>query len=280
MRDTLKIRNILCLAVFVFFIAILGSSSWPEETYTFGVVPQYDQRQLFAIWGPVVDELRRRTGLSLKLATAPNISAFEKDSLQGRFDFTYMNPYHLLKANTSQGYLPLIRDNAPLRGILVVRKNSPIKNVSELSGKTIAFPSPNALGASLLMRADLSKLHHVSVVPLYVTSHDSVYLHVVKGLVEAGGGVQKTLEEQPKPVKDALNILYTTRALPSHPVAAHPRVPGAHAEMVRRAFLEMAASKDGSELLSKIPLKHPVSTSLDDYTPMREWGLEVFWVEE
>ena len=31
----------------------------------------------------------------------------------------------------------------------------------DLNGKTVAFPSPNALGASLLMRADLERLHKI-----------------------------------------------------------------------------------------------------------------------
>lgn len=107
-----------------------------------------------------------------------------------------------------------------------------------------------------------------------------MYLHVVKGLAEAGGGVQKTLGEQEQSIRDSLRILYTTRELPSHPVVAHPRVPGKDAEKVRNAFLELAATKDGQGLLSKIPMKQPVSTSMDDYAKMRDWGLESFWVEE
>lgn len=276
-----KIRTAMTsLAVIIVFIAALALSSYAAEPYTFGIVPQYDQRQLFEIWKPLLDELQKRTGLSFRLASVPAIPAFEKEFLDGSYDFAYMNPYHLLKANKTQGYAPIVRDRAALRGILVVRKDSPIQKPSELNGKVVAFPSPNALGASLLMRADLSRLHRVSVVPLYVKTHDSVYLHVVKGLAEAGGGVQKTLEEQEKSIQNELRTLYTTRDLPSHPIVAHPRVPGKDTEKVRHAFLEMAASEEGRKLLSKIPMKQPVSTSMNDYSPMRDWGLESFWVEE
>jgi phosphonate transport system substrate-binding protein len=271
---------ITILAVFIVVFAALASYTYAAEPYTFGIVPQYDQRQLFEIWKPLIEELQKRTGLSFRLVSVPKIPAFEKEFLAGSYDFAYMNPYHLLKANKSQGYAPLVRDRAALRGILVVRKDSPIEKLSELNGKVVAFPSPNALGASLLMRADLSRLHHVSVVPLYVKTHDSVYLHVVKGLAEAGGGVQKTLEEQEKSIQESLSVLYTTRDLPSHPIVAHSRVPGRDAEKTRDAFLAMAADETGRKLLSKIPMKQPVSTSMADYSPMRDWGLESFWVEE
>ena len=246
----------------------------------FGVVPQYDQRQLFGIWMPIVDELQKRTGLSFELVSEPKIPAFEKRFQAGEYDFAYMNPYHVLKARASQGYVPLVRDRAPLRGILVVRKDSAVQKPSDLDNKTVAFPSPNALGASLLMRADLVRGHGISITPLYVKTHDSVYLHVAKGLADAGGGVQKTLQEQEPAVRDALRILYTTRDMPSHPVAAHPRVPKADREKVRKALLEMAETKEGQELLAKVPLKQAVAASPEDYAEMLAWGLEAFWVEE
>lgn len=276
-----KIRKVITIfAVSIVLLANLASSSYAAEPYSFGIIPQYDQRQLFEIWKPLLDELQRRTGLSFSLASVPTIPVFEKESLNGSYDFAYMNPYNFLKARKSQGYAPLVRDRVALRGILVVRKGSPVTKLSELNNKVVAFPSPNALGASLLMRADLSRLHRVSVVPLYVKTHGSVYLHVVKGLAEAGGGVQKTLEEQEQPIRDSLRILYTTRDIPSHPIVVHPRVPGRDAEKVRRAFLEMAAAEEGRKLLSKIPMKQPVLTSMDDYSLMLDWGLESFWVEE
>ena len=250
------------------------------QTYTFAVVPQFEQRKLFAIWKPIVDELERRTGISLKLVATLTIKEFEQELDEGSFDFVYANPYHILKVSTSQGYIPLVRDSAPLRGILVVRKDSPIRNPSELNGKPVAFPSPNAIGASLLMRADLARLYHATTQPLYVKTHSSVYLHVVNGLADAGGGVEKTLHEQDAPVRDALKVLYTTRDMSSHPIAAHPRMPREARETVRRALLEIGASKEGQALLAKVPMQQAVSASLEDYTTMRGWGLESLWVEE
>ena len=269
---TLWLGVLACLA--------LSFDAAAAQTYTFAVVPQFEQRKLFAIWKPIVDELERRTGISLKLVATLTIKEFEQELDEGSFDFVYANPYHILKVSASQGYIPLVRDSAPLRGIMVVRKDSPIRNPSELNGKPVAFPSPNAIGASLLMRADLARLYHATTQPLYVKTHSSVYLHVVNGLADAGGGVEKTLHEQDAPVRDALKVLYTTRDMSSHPIAAHPRMPREARETVRRALLEMGASKEGQALLVKVPMQQAVSASLEDYTTMRGWGLESLWVEE
>lgn len=270
-KAALPLLAAACLAV---------SAHAAAYTYTFAVVPQFEQRKLFAIWKPIVDELEKRTGLSFKLVATLTIQNFERELSKGRFDFVYTNPYHILMVSQSQGYIPLVRDETPLRGILVVRKDSPIQDISELEGKTVAFPSANAIGASLLMRADLSRLYHVTVVPLYVKTHSSVYFHVVNGLTAAGGGVEKTLHEQDASVQEALRVLYTTREIPSHPIAAHPRISKALRDEVQQALLDMSRTREGQEWLDKVPIHKMVATSMADYTPMLSWGLESLWEED
>jgi phosphonate transport system substrate-binding protein len=247
--------------------------------YRFGVVPQFEQRKLFRIWRPVLDELEQRTEFSFKLVGSPKIPVFEQQFEEGAYDFAYMNPYHLLMAHDCQGYLPLVRDGGRmLKGILVIAKENPIQSVQELAGKRVAFPSPNALGASLLMRAELAKLHGVEVLPHYVQTHSSVYLHVALGQAAAGGGVASTLRSQKPEIRQKLRILYETRPMNPHPVSVHPRVPEADREKVQRALLEMAQTEKGATLLAKIPMRKAVAASLEDYTPMAAWGLEAFFV--
>lgn len=265
---------IACLAAFS-----KAAYAEDETSYTLGVVPQFEQRKLFSIWNPIAEELGRRTGLNIKLAITLTIPAFEVALEKGVYDFAYANPYHILRVSNSQGYIPLVRDRDSLRGILVVRRDSPLNNVKELAYKTLAVPSPNSLGASLLIRADLENLHGIHMDILNARTHSSVYLNVLNGLADAGGGVQKTLAEQGQSIQDSLRILYTTRPMPSHPIAAHPRIKQDLREKIRKALLEMSATPSGKALLDEIPMPSPVSTSLEDYLIMRKWGLEKYWVD-
>jgi len=260
---------------------LFGTSAMAATaSYTFAVTPQFEQRKLFAIWMPIVEEVEKRTGLSLKLASMMTVPEFEKELAKSTFDFVYCNPYNIIKSIPDPGYIPLVRDSSPLRGILLVRKDSTFAKPSDLEGKTIAFPSPNAIGASLLMRADLARLLHVNIKPMYVKTHSSVYLHVATGLADAGGGVETTLQEQTPEIKDALRVIYTTREFPSLPIAANPRVPKTDREKVRKALLELSATKEGKEMFARVPMQAVVPTSLEDYAPMRSWGLESFWINK
>jgi phosphonate transport system substrate-binding protein len=269
------------IAALLLAVALLVANATFAESYTLGVVPQFNARTLQSIWTPILQELERRTGHTFVLQGSENISAFEKQFMDGEFDFAYMNPYHFVKATKQQGYLPLVRDTGKrLRGILVVRKDAEINDVAQLQDKAIAFPSPNALGASLMMRALLSEEFKLGFEPRYVKSHDSVYLNVVLGRTVAGGGVGRTLAGQPAEVRDQLRVLYTSPAVASHPFTAHPRVPKAVRELVQDALIAMGENESERQLLAKIPIGTAGPALSEDYAPLRAMGLEAFYVSK
>ena len=270
-----RLACLLTLAV----VQLAPSAAQAAESYSFAVVPQFEQRKLFAIWKPIIDELNRLTGIEFQLKANMTVQDFERSIDVGSFDFIYANPYHVLRQVTRQGYLPLVNDRVPLRGILVVRKDSPLNSPAELDGKTLAIPSFNALGASLLLRADLEQLFKTKIVPLNVKTHSSVYLHVANGLAPAGGGVEKTLQEQDPTVQNALRVLYTTRDMPSHPISAHPRVPQDVRQKVQKALLDITATNSDRKLLAHIPMTDPGPTSIKEFQTMGQWGLEKYWVD-
>ncbi len=269
------------LALTALCLQITTSAARANQTvYSFGIVPQFEARQLHAIWGPVLAELETRTGLKFRMSGAPNIADFEKAFIRGDFDFAFMNPYHSMLAFDSQGYVPLVRDDArELYGVLVVLKNGPVQSLADLDGERIAFPAPNALGASLLLRSELQRDHGITFEPVYTSTHSSVYLNVVLGEAMAGGGVMSTLRHQGDEIQSRLRVLHETRHVPPHPVVAHPRVPKEDRERVRAALLDMAQSEQGRSLLANIPIKNPVSADVRDYQVFKAWGLEDYYIE-
>lgn len=265
-----------CMCVITGLASPLKAESIEQQkhVYSLGVVPQFGQRKIFRIWVPIIERLERETGLKFELVGSHQIPAFENKFMSGKFDFAYMNPYHVVNANTSQGYIPLVRDGSrKLQGIIVVRKDDPIKEVMALSGKAVAYPSAKALGASLLPRSELKEKYNIATKPVYVKTHTSVYLHVAQTLVIAGGGVISTFERQRPEIRKLLRIMYHTRTVNPHPFVAHPRVPAAHIRKVQRAFISMSKTKSGKSLLLKIPMRTVISTTMSDYETVRKLNL-------
>jgi len=269
--------TIFLLPVFLLSLFSLHAQAENKAVYTIGIVPQFEIRHIRKIWNPILNEIKRSTGITLKLVGSPTIPDFENEVLAGNFDFAYMNPYQILLAQKSQGYTPIVRDNGrKLHGIITVRKDSNITSVKELDGKKVAFPSPNALGASLLVRADLQNTYDIKVQPVYVKTHSSVYLNVVVKQTTAGGAVQKTLNQQKENIKAALRVLHRTPKVAPHPLAAHSRIPTSDVKKIKQALLELGENKIGKSLLAKIPMKKIGDASMEDYFPLYKLNLEKF----
>lgn len=275
------------LIVLLFFVCSLSQASnnhhdptMQAQEYVIGIVPQFETRRMHQIWQPILDYLHQETGYRLVLRGSPTIPNFENEFMQGKFDFAYMNPYHIMLANQLQGYLPLVRDiGRTLYGVLVVRKDGPIRSVKDLANQVIAFPAPNALGASLQIRQEMTDKYQIPIQPIYVKTHDSVYLSVLLGEAAAGGGVQKTLDSQKPAYRSALRIIHSTQPVVPHPLAAHPRVPEKVRNAIKQALLKLAQSKQGQDLLNKIPMKKIGPAQIEDYLPLKELGLERFYIQ-
>lgn len=270
------------MLVAVPLIAIVGGArcyAEPRPAYSVGVVPQFDARQMRAIWEPILRHVSEAAGVRLELHGASGIPAFEREFEQGRYDFAYMNPYHMLIANRAQGYVPLVRDRQrALRGIIVVKRNGGAENIADLAGRIIAFPAPNALGASLLPRAEFARVYGIDFEARFVANHDSVYLNVALGQAEAGGGVMRTFRQQPEDIQNRLRILHKTQPIAPHPFAAHPRVPSEVRDKVRRVLLDLANDESGQALLARIPMRRAGTAELRDYEALKSLALEEFYV--
>jgi phosphonate transport system substrate-binding protein len=282
MVGTMLWFRLLALILLIFFItAAFKKSLAQERVFTIGVVPQFTPVEIYERWGPLVKELENRTGLKFELKTYKSIPEFEKAFLKGEPDFVFMNPYHQVMAYKAQKYIPLVRDKTPLTGILVVRRDSPVKEVKDLDGKVIAFPAPNAFAASLYMRALLAEKFKIRFIPEYVKTHDNVYRHVILGKAQAGGGVNNTFLRQPEEVKRELRILYETPSTAPHPFSVHPRVPKEVRDKVKRAILDMANEPSMKALLDRVQMPNPVPADYArDYKPLEKLNLEKYVVLE
>jgi len=86
------------------------------------------------------------------------------------------------------------------------------------------------------------------------------------------------LRKQKPEIRDNLRILFETQRMAPHPVVCHPRVPNEISQQVCQALLDMAATEEGQALLSQVPIKKALRANVSDYIPLRELGLQDFYV--
>lgn len=233
------------------------------------VVPQFPAVDIHRTWSPLLERLAHETGLSFVLKVARDIPSFEAEVMAGEPDFAYLNPYHQLLAHQAQGYVPLVRDDTPLKGLLVVRADSPYRKPQDLQGQTLAFPSPLAFGASMMVRAQLIERERVQFQTTYARTHTNTYRQVAAGLAAAAGGLQATLEREPEALRAQLRVLFETAGTAPHPLSAHPRMAAATRQAIIRAWMKLAQDPTLAPHFKGIPMDHPVTADHDrDYAPL------------
>lgn len=259
----------LMFLISLFVLSSMASPISAKQQLKFGIVPQSSGSKLAQLWTPILIYLQEKTGYELEFATARNIPTFEKRLEDGKYDIAYMNPYHYTQVNAVAGYQAFAKAKEKrLKGIIVVQKDSNYRELKDLAGLEMAFPS-NAFAANQVPRAYFNQLG-ISIIPKYVASHDSVYRNVAKGRYPAGGGVMRTFNNTTKESRDNLRILWTSEGYTPHAFAAHPRVNSEAVQRLQQAMLDMDRDPVGQKLLKSIRLKGIESGNDKDWNDVRD----------
>ncbi len=271
------IFGLLC-TLFLFNASAYAQSDEAKSTLRMLIVPQFPATEIHENWGRVLNGLKNAGLPNIELFFAKDINEFESWFKAGKADLIYCNPYHMVMAKKAQGYLPLIRDEKPLKGLLIARLDKdedPVHSLADLNDRTLLFPSPNAFGASLYMRALLIRKEGIQFNTKYVKTHSNVIRGVVRGEGQAGGMVAATLSAESENLSNQVKVIYETPPVAAHPIAAHPRV-AAHIQAALKNTL-LTYLKGHPSYANAIQIPNPVIADYQrDYDPLEQLDLEEF----
>jgi len=231
-------------------------------TLKFGVVPQQSPTRLMSTWTPLLQRLSMACSCRIEFVTAPDTTVFETSVKNAEYDLAYMNPMHFVRTGKAAGYEAIAREGKRrLRGILVVRHDSPVTQLDQLNHQKIAMPGPTSFAATILVQ-DLFAQKHMTIEPAYVNSHESVYMNVIAGLFPAGGAINRTFDALPAADKSKLRILATTRDVTSHPIAILKKINPKLKSALQRALTQLQDSEEGRKILANLEF-FPLVTAKD-----------------
>jgi phosphonate transport system substrate-binding protein len=166
------------------------NSNAPRE-YIVGIHPLHNPQRLMEVYDPILQYISNQIpGAHFKLEASRNYEEFDKKLYSGHFDFAMPNPYETV-LSLKHGYhvFGKMAGDEHFRGIILIRKDSGIQQVSDLKGKKIAYPALTALAATMMPQFYLHT-HGLDVnrdvENIYVGSQESSILNVLRGHVAAG----------------------------------------------------------------------------------------------
>jgi len=252
-----------------------------ENVYTIAVIPSAPPVTLHKQWTPLVERLSRETGLTFRLKMYERMAEFERDIWSGVPDFIFSSPIQAVVARKTNGYTPLVRGGKDIAVGLFVRKDSPIKTIDDLTGKTISFVGNKNLCSVFVQHLLGQHKDKLAFTREYAGSTRNVIINVLLGKSAAGAVFIPELQRESEDTRAQLREILVTPAIAPHPLSVHPRVPRKTQESVKKAALTIAATPDGAELFKTIRIGAPVAAnyardyqSLEaiDITGLTNWG--------
>ncbi len=251
----------------------------PRREFVFAIHPLHNPQRLLEIYGPILDRLNAENPeFRFRLEASRDYAAFERKLEARTVHFALPNPYQTLRCEAS-GYriFGKMGDDRNFRGLLLVRRDSGIHEVRDLSGKRIAYPAPTALAATMMPKYFL-QTHGLDVAretrSLYVGTQESVILSVLYGSAEAGGTWPVPwlafLHEHPEQARQ-LVVQWQTETLPSNGLVVRDDVPAEVTLRVEQVLFRLHEDPEGRRLLARIPLSRFESASSATYDPVRRF---------
>jgi phosphonate transport system substrate-binding protein len=227
-----------------------------RKTVYFGAIPRDNPRIMYEKYQPLLDYLASKTSYTYELVLKKNYEETVMALGSGEMDVALLGPLTYLEAHSKYGAISILKPKgvdgtASYKSVIIRKKDSPVRNLAELKGKSVAFASSKSTSGNLMPRYLFAGAGiHLSELSNYANFdyHDSVVKAVLKGQYTAGA-VRDSVAR--KYLKLGIDIIAESEAIPAGPLVAGPGTPYVVIENIKKALLELSSQHGDGQLILK-----------------------------
>jgi phosphonate transport system substrate-binding protein len=266
-------------AISNFLLILLLSTAATAEELTIGLIPEQNVFLQKKRYGPIGAYVEARTGVKIRFTIISQygniIEAFTAEKLDGAFWGSFTAAVAIQKLGVEPIARPLWLDGtSTYHGHVFVRKDSGIRNVADMKGKTIAFVDW-ATTAGYVFPAAYLREHGVRDIGSYFKeyyfagSHDGPIFAVLQREADIGCGKNTIFDlvaaRNPR-VRDELVILAESPDVPSNALGVRSDLDPAIVEKLRETLLAMDGDSAGRKALTEFGATAFIETTKEDYS--------------
>jgi phosphonate transport system substrate-binding protein len=229
-------------------VAMHSPGAAAQQAYAFNVLNQRSVALTAQYWNPILTHVGMKSGVPLELKLAKTAQEGNAIAEKGNYDFLYTNHFFTPERDRL-GYKVIARPAGPgIRSQIVVPQDSPAFTLQDLTGKDVAFVTPDGFtGYWLPMDALLRANVKVNVVFTGNQEASSAQLRVNK--VAAAGVNSSVMARYARRESFAYRALWTSEIYQDLCIMANPKVPKDKVAAVRAAFIDMVKDPEGRQVL-------------------------------
>ena len=244
------VKMLLALAGLALLLMLVPDSGAQERPLTFGVLNQQSASLTAERWNPILQYVSTATGFSLQLRMGPTVEDTDAMMGRGELDFVFTN-HNFQSEFDGIGYKVIARwSGEPIRGVIAVATDSPIRTLRQLEGRRVAFPSRDAFVAYAVPVLALKRAG-VTMQEVLAANQEGALAQLKAGRVDAAAVNSRFLAQYEAREDVRFRGIYVSDEYPDLAVIAHPRVPAAVVERVRQALIGMKSDSAAAPVLAR-----------------------------
>jgi phosphonate transport system substrate-binding protein len=211
--------------------------SAPRQTLKIGVAEGKGKQTAADTFAPFLKQMNASPKYAFEMVVFEDGEKQYAALRDGTVDLAFLGPAPYVKAHYEFKAQPVAAEAGDLRGLLVVAKDSPIRSVEALRGKSLALGYEGSTTTHLLPMLLLSK-HHIKAENLgrvtFVGDQTKKIVDAIVSGTSVAGGISETLYAANK---DKLRILETSESVPGALMVAHPKLGAKVVNELRTLFV-------------------------------------------
>lgn len=252
-----------------------------------GFTPSENTQELQENAQPLVQKLEKELGLEVQPFIANDYTGIVEAFRNGKLDVAFLSPASYVMAHNEANVKVLLktqRGNSPFyRSVIFTHKDSKIKQLSDLKGKTFAFGDQLSTAGAIYPK---KMLHDAQMNPeidfekfVYSGGHDATVLAVYNKKVDAGATYANDPEGHDgawvnvlKPdQQNDIQVVAVSEPIPADNLCVHPTLDKAMQEKIKSFFKNLTQSEEGKKLVKDLyRIDAFVDANDEDYEGIRE----------
>jgi phosphonate transport system substrate-binding protein len=246
-----KFANVLISSAAIALVCLGAPAAQAQrrpDHLTIGLLPGESAPTVMRVNEPMRAYLEKRLRIPVKLEVGANYAATGEALRFGRLDIAYLGPVTYIMQGRHTKLVPFARpthagDGPTFKAVIIVPSDSPVRKLSELRGKEIAFGDPASTSGTWVPEHELLEAGLVpnrDYTPRALGAHDAVALAVANHRVAAGGlsmPVYHRLLKEGKLDGKAVRVLAESHPIPEYMWTFREGLDPAFREEIRKAFL-------------------------------------------
>ena len=234
----------------------------------FGVLNQQSPALTAERWNPILHYVTSVAGVPLVLKMGATVTETNAMMAKGAFDLMFTN-HNFQSEFDGLGYKVIARwAGEPIRTVIAAPADSPVRDLRELDGKAVAFPSREAFVGYAVPLVALRNAK-VTVTEVFAGNQEGAMAQLKARRVAAAAVNSRFLAQYAEREGLRFREIYVSEGYPELAIIVHPRVPAPIVEKIRRALVGMVDDPNAAPIMARIRFKGFAPATDKDYDGVR-----------